>query len=204
MGWLDATLPVVALGWDKSGASVLTWVFEGGASPSLVERAGAILQACSFNDDPQFERYAIFGIDASLGREWKIEDMVALPANVSVFFENEKSKARAVFRRWGLASFLLAGKSLQECYRSAVATDKIAISSFSPVQINGKPGLCASYSAPREFHGDRYMGRTWENGRALVWHDTSENRINVFEQIGPKSAARLDPVAADGRIRSLG
>lgn len=203
IGWLDETLPVQALAWDRAGASLVSWVFEGGGGEENLRAAERVLRSCGFNDDPGAEEYGLFGIDAFLPRDWKVEDMVALPANVMVSFEGETSRARATFRRWGLASFLLGGDGLLDFYRRVVATNRIEILSSEPCRVNGFEGYSARFAAPREHHGDRYMARRWKNGRALVWHDPEENRINAFEQIGPDSAPVLDPLSADRRIRSL-
>lgn len=203
LGWLDGTLPVQALAWDRAGASLVSWVFEGGGGEANLRSAERILRSCDFNDDPGAQEYRLFGIRAKLPRDWKIEDMVALPANAMFSFEGETSHARAVYRRWGLASFLLGDGPLLPFYRRVVATNRIEILSSEPCSVNGCDGFRARFAAPREHHGDRYMARRWKNGRAVVWHDPSENRINAFEQIGPDSAPVLDPASADLRISSL-
>lgn len=204
LGWLDETLPVQALAWDRAGGSLVSWVFEGGGGAENRRAAAEILRTCDFNDEPGAAEYRLFGIDAVLPRDWKIEDMVSLPANVKVCFEGETSMGRAVFRRWGLASTLLEGQAgLLPFWRMVAATDRIELLSSERCRINGREGFSARFAAPREHHGDRFMARRWKNGRAWVWHDPGENRIHSFEQIGPETAPVLDPLAADRRIRSI-
>ena len=192
VGWLDDALPVQALAYDRVGGKLVRWIFEG-ASDARGRRdvVAPVLGSCDFNDDPDVCEYRLFGIHAVLPRDYRVEDMVVLPANVYVSFEQEKGRSRAAFRRWGLASSIRGGDSLLDFYARVVRTNKIEILSSEPRTVNGHEGLFARFSAPREHHGDRYMARRWKNGIAWVWHDRDANRIASFEQIGPDGREEL-------------
>ena len=192
VGWLDDALPVQALAYDRAGGKLVRWIFEG-ASDARGRRdvVAPVLGSCDFNDDPDVCEYRLFGIHAVLPRDYRVEDMVVLPANVYVSFEQEKGRSRAAFRRWGLASSIRGGDSLLDFYARVVRTNKIEILSSEPRTVNGHEGLFARFSAPREHHGDRYMARRWKNGIAWVWHDRDANRIASFEQIGPDGREEL-------------
>ena len=193
VGWLDGgALPVQALAYDRAGGRLVRWIFED--VPDARARRGIVapvLDSCDFNDDPDVCEYNLFGIHAVLPRDYRVEDMVVLPANVLVSFEQERGRSRATFRRWGLASSIRGGDSLLDFYARVVRTNKIEILSSEPVSLNGCEGLRARFAAPREHHGDRYMARRWKNGLAWVWHDRGANRIAAFEQIGPDGREEL-------------
>lgn len=192
-GWLDGTdLPVQALAYDRAGGRLVRWIFEGVPDArARREVVAPVLDSCDFNDDPDVCEYNLFGIRAVLPRDYRVEDMVVLPANVLVTFEQERGRSRATFRRWGLASFIRGGDSLLDFYARVVRTNRIEILSSEPVSLNGCEGLRARFAAPREHHGDRYMARRWKNGLAWVWHDRGANRIASFEQIGPDGREEL-------------
>ena len=194
LGWLDDDLPVQALAYDRAEKRLIRWVFEGRASArDRREVVEPILLSCDFNDDPDVCEYRLYGIHAVLPREYRIEDIVVLPANVMMAFEGEESHARAVFRRWGLASSLLDGEDLGDFYARVVRTNRYEVLSCERREAPGIDLRLVRFSAPREFHGDRFMARRWKNGRAYVWHDAATNRIHAFEQVGPRRAAPLPP-----------
>ena len=198
-GWLDDELPLQALAYDRAGGRLVRWIFEG-ASDACGRRevVAPVLRACDFNDDPDVCEYRLFGVHAVLPRDYRVEDMVVLPANVLVTFEQEKGRSRATFRRWGLASSIRGDDSLLDFYAGVVRTNRIEVLSSEPRTINGHEGILARFSAPREHHGDRYMARRWRNGIAYVWHDRDANRIAAFEQIGPDGREELPPSTVPG------
>ena len=199
VGWLDEELPVQALAYDRAGGRLIRWIFEGRSTPegrrTVVE---PVLRSCDFNDDPKVCEYRLFGIRAVLPRDYRIEDLVVLPANVMMSFEGETSRSRVVLRRWGLAGHLLGGGDLGDFYARVVRTNKYEILSCEACAINGGDGRRVRFTAPRQHHGDRYMARRWKNGLAYVWHDRAANRIEAFEQIGPEKHVELPPETVPG------
>ena len=191
-GRLDDALPLQALAYDRAGGRLVRWIFEGASDArGRREVVAPVLRSCDFNDDPDVCEYRLFGVHAVLPRDYRVEDMVVLPANVLVSFEQEKGRSRATFRRWGLASTIRGDDPLLDFYARVVRTNRIEILSSEPRTIGGHEGLLARFSAPREHHGDRYMARRWRNGLAWVWHDRAANRIAAFEQIGPDGRDEL-------------
>jgi len=192
VGWLDEALPAQALAYDRAGARLIRWIFEGRSSErGLREVIRPVLRSCDFNADPDTCEYRLFGVHAILPRDYRIEDMITLPANVMMSFESEEDRSRAVFRRWGLASSIRGEDALADFYARVVRTNRYEIESAEPCELAGCEALRVRFSAPREFHGDRYMGRRWHGGLAHVWHDRAANRISSFEQIGPKKRTEL-------------
>lgn len=199
VGWLDEKLPVQALAYDRAGGRLIRWIFEGRTSEKgRREVVQPVLRSCNFNDDPETCEYNLFGIRAVLPRDYRIEDLVVLPANVMMAFEGETSHSRVVLRRWGLAGHLLGDGDLGDFYAGVVRTHKYEILSCERCEINGGDGRRVRFAAPRQFHGDRFMARRWKNGLAYVWHDRAANRIGVFEQIGPQTHVELPPETVPG------
>ncbi|MBQ9727380.1 MAG: hypothetical protein IJV65_07735 [Kiritimatiellae bacterium] len=199
VGWADERLPVQALAYDRFGGKLVRWIFEGRSSErgraALVE---PVVAATGFNDDPATCEYRLFGIRCVLPRDYKIEDMAAFPANAMMAFEGDESHARVTFRRWGLADLILEGKTLRSLYEEVVRTNGVRVESAEPRRICGCEGFVARFSAPREHHAERYFMRRWHNGLAYVWHDRAANRINAFEQVGPKGYGVLPPETVPG------
>ena len=192
VGWLDDALPAQALAYDRAGGRLIRWIFEGHSSAKgLRDVVGPVLRSCDFNADPATCEYRLFGVHAVLPRDYRIEDMVALPANVMLSFEQEEGRSRAIFRRWGLASSIRGDEPLADFYARVVRTNRHEVEAAAPCTLAGHEGLRVRFSAPREHHGDRYMARRWHGGLAYVWHDRAANRISSFEQIGPDGREEL-------------
>jgi hypothetical protein len=49
----------------------------------------------------------------------------------------------------------------------------------------------ATYKQRGEHQLDKFMGRFWEGGQAVMWHNTEEKRLYAIEQIGPPKAELL-------------
>lgn len=200
MGWLDDTGPCQALGYTDKGKHLVRWVFEKHASEKgRRDIIAPLLESFDFNDDELCE-YALHGIRCTLPRDYKIEDIVILPANAMMTFESEDSKRRATFRRWGLAEMILDGMDMTDFYKSVLKTNGIVVDSAEPCRVNGMEGRIVRYNGPREHHSDRFMRRRWHNGIGVIWHDTDANRVKTFEQIGPDDT---DALAFDATLPGL-
>lgn len=193
-GWSpDPIVPCQALGYNVETRHLIRWVFEGDRSEEYRSKViFPILQSCSYNDSPTSREYSLYGIHCTLPVDYKIEDIVTLPANVMMLFEGEKSHRRATFRRWGLASTILGKQSLIDFYKPILRSLNIQAEFVSNCTVNGMDGCILKYDALREHHGDRYMRRRWHNGEAIIWYNKAENRIYTFEQIGPEKSIPLD------------
>ena len=192
MGWLDETKPCQAMGYDAKHGHLIRWVFEGHSSAADRQTMlRPILESCDFNNDETTCEYRIHGLHAILPRDYKIEDMVVLPANVMMSFESEASQRRALFRRWGLAGMLLTHGDLDRFYRPILRTHSIEVEESTPCHVSGFDARLVKFSAPREHHSERFMRRRWHGGTAVIWHDTRANRLYTFEQIGPEDTQAL-------------
>lgn len=192
VGWLEPTQPTQALAYDAQSKTLVRWVFEGhtsGTSRQSIIRP--ILEAFDFNHDATTCEYNLHGIHAQLPWDYKIEDIVVLPANVMMSFESTESKRKAVFRRWGLASVIRGRRSLLDFYQPILRTLGCDVEDSAPCRVSGHEALKITYNAPREHHGDRFMRRRWSGGTAIIWHEKDTNRILTFEQIGPQKTSPL-------------
>jgi hypothetical protein len=194
VGWMDDQMvPCQALGYNAETQHLVRWIFEGDRSETYREEViFPILNSCSYNDSPEEREYSLYGIHCSLPLDYKIEDMVTLPANAMMLFEGEESHRRVTFRRWGMASMILGKKDLFDFYNSVLRTLNIQAELVSKCTVNGLDGRILKYSALREHHSDRYMRRRWHNGEAIIWYNKEENRIYTFEQIGPEKSKPLE------------
>ncbi len=193
LGWVDDTLPCQALAYAPEAHKLIRWILEPGALrdgdwPRTVE---PLLTSFDFNAEPLAE-YCLHGIHARLPRDYKIEDMVILPANVMMAFESSAGKRRATFRRWGLPEMLLAGASLEAFHTRILKTHGITVQGAHPCRVNDMEACRLTIDAPREHHMDRFMGRRWPGGMALLWHDRAARRLHAFEQAGPERSEPLD------------
>ncbi len=193
VGWLDESLPCQAMGYDPKSGHLIRWVFEGHSSKADRENIiRPILESCDFNDDETTCEYNLHGIHCVLPRDYKIEDIVVLPANVMMSFEDEASKRRAIFRRWGLANMILGKQDLTTFYKPILRGHSIEVEASTLCHVSGCEGRLITFNAPREFHSDRFMRRRWHNGKAVIWHDADANRVYTFEQIGPEESQALE------------
>ncbi len=193
VGWLDESTPCQAMAFNPSTMHLIRWVFEGHSSKKGREEIiRPILEAFDFNDDENACEYNMHGIHCRLPWDYKIEDVVVLPANVLMNFESETTKRKVVFRRWGLADMVFRDNDLTEFYRPILMTNSIRVDGSTPCHVNGHNARRLIFNAPREHHKERFMSRRWHNGKALIWHDEPENRIYACEQIGPDGTPELD------------
>lgn len=192
MGWLDETTPCQAIAYDQESQHLVRWVFEGHSSKTDRQNIlRPILESFDFNNDADVCEYRLHGIRCVLPRDYQIEDIIVLPANVMMSFESEESKRKAVFRRWGLADMVLGKTDLMRFYEPILRTLSIEVEASRPCHVNGCEARLVSYNAPREHHSDRFMRRRWKNGKAVVWHDPDANRVYTVEQIGPDDTPEL-------------
>lgn len=194
VGWMaDPIVPCQAMGYNKETMHLIRWIFEGDRTENYREEVVfPILNSCSYNDSPKEHEYSLYGVHCVLPVDYKIEDIVTLPANVMMMFEADKTHRRATFRRWGLASTILGKKDLFDFYKPILRSLNIQAELVSKCTVNGCEGRILSFSSLREHHGDRYMRRRWHNGEAIIWYNKEENRIYTFEQIGPDKTKPLE------------
>ncbi len=193
VGWLDESFPCQAVSYDPKSGHLIRWVFEGHSSKADRESIiRPILESCDFNNDDDTCEYNLYGIHYVLPRDYTIKDIVVLPANITMSFESETSKRRATFRRWGLVSMILGTYDLTTFYTSFLRSLSIEVEASIPCLVNGCQGRLITFTAPREHHHDRVKRSRWQNGKAVIWHDTDANRIYTFEQIGPEESQTLE------------
>lgn len=204
--------PLQALAWERAGGALLRWIFEPCAPgvPAAAHSAAVreLLRSCDFNDSPDCAEYALFGLRAALPRDWELEDVAAFPADVCFAFEHRRLRARAVFRRWGLARHRLpadgGAAALEAFWRDAMARECVVADACErrSFVFEGRrcDGLLVRFSAPRRYHDDRFMARRWRNGVARVWHVPERNAIFSFGDAGERDFPRLPVSAAPGLV----
>lgn len=189
LGW-HGDMPAQAVGYVPEDKVLLRWIFEDGSEGAVNNRWRKI--AASFQSNcGATRRYALFGLRFSLPGEFALEDMNCLPANVMMAFES-KTKLRVTFRRWGLTEIVLQGRSLADFYAYFLQHEGCREMKIRETRVNGCRAVEAGYCQRGQHKMDRFMGKWWSDGRAVLWHDEHEGRVYSFEQIGPRKAPRLN------------
>jgi len=183
-------LPFQAVCHLESPKKLVHWVFDSYDERVAGETWTPILRSFEPNEG-DIAQYAIFGLNFRLPRDYALEDMTVLPANVMIAFESAKTKARATFRRWGTPDLVLQGRPLEEFYPWFLRAQGCRVGSVQKSMIADMEAIKASYERRGEHQMDRFMGRPWKNGEASLWHDKNEMRIYCFEQIAPPGVQLL-------------
>lgn len=183
-------LPFQAVCYLEKPRKLLHWVFDSYDERIAGETWIPILESFEPNDC-EIVQYAIFGLDFRLPREYALEDMTVLPANVMIAFESAKTKARATFRRWGMPDVVLQGRTLEEFYPWFLRAQGSVVGNVEKSAIAGMAAIKASYEHKGEHQMDKFMGKHWKNGEASLWHNEREMRIYSFEQIAPPKISLL-------------
>jgi len=192
LGYAGAGSPCQAICYRPERRTLLRWIFPDTRTDRLASIYSPLLQSCVQNAGTPRE-YRLFGINALVPADYEIEQMNVFPANVRMLFES-KSKRRLVIRRWGLPELILGGLTLAAFYERFLRSEGYIVTKVQDgLTWRGMPAVQAQYQARGEHQMDRFMGRLWTNGTALLWHDTAEKRIYTIEQIGPPDSVLLDP-----------
>lgn len=192
VGWHDALPRVQALAWLPASRHLLRWIFEDGrtAEGTPAPWVARVLGSFRPNDgDPR--RYRLFGLHLLLPAHYEIERMAVFPANVMIAFEG-RDKRRITARRWGLPEHLLGGRSLAAFHTAILAADGARVRQSAATRLGPHEACRLRYSQRPSHHMERYFGRDWTNGEALIWHDRDTARIHACEQIGPDRSPPLD------------
>ena len=192
LGYAADSSPCQAICYRPDRQKLLRWIFPDARADRLTSIYMPILQSCAPNAGSPRE-YRLFGINATVPADYEIEQMNVYPANVRMLFES-KSKRRLVIRRWGLPELILGGLTLAAFYERFLRSEGYIVTKVQDgLMWRGMPAVQAQYQARGEHQMDRFMGRLWTNGTALLWHDPAEKRIYTIEQIGPPDSVLLDP-----------
>lgn len=194
LGWAEDGGPCQAMAYSERERVVVRWVFEPSqrTQPDWPRSLRPFLENFDFNDSPDGIDYQLYGLHAALPRAFRIEDMVTLPANVMLTLESDDDQRKVTFRRWGLPDMLLQGLTLVGLHERVLRTNGSTVQSVRDGEVNGMRAAISEFEAPREHHMDRFMGRRWPHGQAVIWHDTVGRRLYAFEQVGPAKSPPLD------------
>jgi hypothetical protein len=189
MGYHSEDGPCQAMHYLKGRNRLIRWVFASSKKRLREKVYVPILESFEPNEGSTLE-YAIFGLNFFLAEEFKLEDMTALPANVMIAFESG-TRARVTFRRWGMPDVVLNGKSLAGFYPSFLKVQGCIVKEASEIEVGGMKAVKVLYRERGQHHMDKFMGRYWDNGEALLWHNVEEKRLYAFEQISPSKVPLL-------------
>ena len=190
VGWHDDLPHVQALAWMPESGHLLRWIFETAHGPDAAKPwVRDVLTSFQPNDGP-FRLYRLFGLHVRMPAAYEIERMAVFPANVMMAFEGP-DKRRVTCRRWGLPQHLLGEESLEAFYRRILAADGARVQTASAAHVDAHEACLLTYHQRPVHQMERYFGRGWTNGEALIWYDRTESRLYACEQIGPERSKAL-------------
>lgn len=187
--------PAKALWYRPEQKILLSWVFE----PSARDAMQAILGSSVPNEGAQRD-YQIHGVHARVPANFDIEAMHVYAANVMIHFESDKRR-RLIFRRWGMPHLVLDGRTLLEFAPWMLRAAGNTVQDSKEETLEGMPAVLSRFSMKPTFQLDKFMGRRWHNGEALLWLNPGEKRIYSFEQIGPSRTPALDLYDCNPELR---
>jgi len=190
LGWAAADLPAQGLAYLPEEKILLRWVFPHAEPTFLAEVAEPICRSFRGNAGP-WREFAIFGLALRLPAAFALEDMNALPANLMMAFENRR-QGRVVCRRWGLPEVVLRGLPLAEFYCNFLRHQGCHDLQAVAATVGGHAAVRTSFSQRGQYQMDRFMGRLWRQGQAVLWFDSREKRLYACEQIGPNAVVPLE------------
>ncbi len=191
VGWHDALPQVQALAWLPAAEPLLLrWIFDAGhEAGALAPWVEGVLRSFRPNAGPQ-RLYRLFGLHVRLPEHFVIEQMAVYPANVMIAFEG-RDKRRVTCRRWGMPEHLLGGDVPGVFYSRILSADGAQIQTATPARAGPHEACLIRYHQRPVHQMERYFGRGWTNGEALIWHDRTEARLYACEQIGPDRSTPL-------------
>jgi hypothetical protein len=168
---------------------LLRWIWAASRDPLRENVRHAILESFEPNRG-DFRDFSLFGLNLRLPREFVLEDMAILPANVAMSFENNK-RVRVTFHRWGMPELATQGASLETFYPRFLQAQGCRIQNVQTTTVADMPAVQIRFEQRGQHKMDTFMGRFWNNGEACLWHNRTEQRLYAFEQIGPEKAPLL-------------
>jgi len=190
LGYSSEELPCQALCYLQHPKKLLRWVFAFPRASVMKKVWIPILESFRPNDG-EMREYAVYGMDFRLPVDFLVTRTSVLPANVMISFQN-REKTSAVFRRWGMAEFMLAGQTLSAFYRAFMHPKKCVVLDIREIEIAGMEAVKVSYEERGQRRLDRFMKRTQRNGEAWLWYNREEMRIYAFEQVAPDRVPLLN------------
>lgn len=128
--------------------------------------------------------YGGFGLEVHLPEGFKLETVSALPAAVTMEFENKKHH-RITAHRWGMPEILFEGSNVKDFYhRFLYNQSRYVIKEIHSAEFFGKEGAEADYRVRGRFGFDMLLGPWWR-GKATVFYNKNEKRVYAVEHAAP-------------------
>lgn len=129
--------------------------------------------------------YAAFGLELKIPEGFKLDTITALPACITMNFENKKHH-KITARRWGMPDILFEGSDVKDFYhRFLYSHCRYVIKNVHNAEFFGKQGAEIDFQTRGKFGFDFLLGPWWR-GKATVYHDTNEMRVYAMEHFAPR------------------
>lgn len=186
----------VVMGYDKPGhrfyASaflekpklLVEWIFPDYSK----EKAKTVLPMLkSFKQNKPIDGkifYGGFGLEVNLPEGFKLETVSAMPAAITMEFENRKHH-RITAHRWGMPELLFQGSDVKDYYHRFLYNQRrYVIKEIHSAEFFGEEGVEADFRVRGRFGFDMLLGPWWR-GKATAFHDKNEKRVYALEHAAP-------------------
>ena len=128
--------------------------------------------------------YGGFGLEVNLPENFKLETVSALPAAITMEFENKKHH-RITAHRWGMPQLLFEGSDVKDFYHRFLYNQcRYVIKNIHSSEFFGKEGTEVDFRVRGRFGLDMLLGPWWR-GKATAYHDKNEMRVYAIEHAAP-------------------
>lgn len=186
----------VIMGWDQPGSRfyasaflekprlLVEWTFPDYSSQKA-ETVRPMLESFKANipqDGKLF--FGAFGLEINLPDDFKFESISAIPAAITMEFENKKHH-RLIAHRWGMPELLFEGSDVKVFYhRFLYNRCRYVIKDIKTVEFFSNEGAEVDFRTRGRFGFDFLLGPWWR-GKGTIYHDKSEMRVYAVEHIAP-------------------
>jgi len=141
-------------------------------------------------NDGDRRRWAMFGIDITLPKEYAPSDISPLPAAQVVRFENRQGHSVAL-HRYGMLSRLLANETFETFFVRVTGRRRRLFRRSEFCQQGKYPGLGLAYSTRGKGGVTALLSRRWE-GSVWIWRCDDIQRLYCLDHHAPLKCALSD------------
>lgn len=160
------------------------WIFPD-FEPDKLETIQAMIGTFRPNlpNDRGFKTYGAMGLELQIPSEYHLTALQALPAAITMSFENKKHNSIHA-HRWGMAGLLLRNDSILNFYHRILYQRKHVIKDACKQSFFGYEGAEITFRTRGKIGFDFLLG-SWWRGLGTSFFVPEENRIYAVEHVAP-------------------
>jgi len=188
LGWRDQNGPLHAATFLAEAGVALFWVFCQATADARHVRD--VLDSFAVNTGA-VRRWAAWGCDFFLPETYELEEVQALPLQVTLRFATSNHH-QVLYTRLAMPALLLGRETLESFHRSWLSQSRRTTESVASAAFRGLQASRAVFRTRGEAGLEQLLGRDW-HGESLLWHDPAEARLHCLVQFGPAALKHLMP-----------